>query len=151
MGPHDYSFNPRDTVLMHGAQLLVANGLGLDDSFPDRLNSNSGNAGLHYCKLAQSLTDSERIKNENFVPGQHEHEDGECCGGHGPHDPHAWLGLPQAIHMVKQLSDELKEVDSAHSTEYDTQLRRTSRSSTTNAGWSAIAARTMCSRNSALA
>jgi ABC-type Zn uptake system ZnuABC Zn-binding protein ZnuA len=121
MGPHEYSFNPRDTVLMRDAQLLVANGLGLDDSFTDRLNSNSGNSKLCYCRLAaQSLSDSERIKNENYVPGKHDHEDGECCGGHGPHDPHAWLGLPQAIHMVKQLREELKEVDPDHTAAYNT-------------------------------
>src|SRR5262249_11171760 len=44
VGPHDYQFTPRDAEKLAKANLFLANGLGLDDSFVDRLNSNSGNA-----------------------------------------------------------------------------------------------------------
>src|SRR5438128_1210945 len=45
-GPHDYQYSIRNTVLLQKADLLVGNGLGLDDHFLDRLNSNSGNPNL---------------------------------------------------------------------------------------------------------
>lgn len=119
IGPHDYTVDIRQAILLKEADLLLANGLGLDDSFTDRLETNSGNRRLRYRRLAASLTDSDRLKNKDYVPGKHEHDaDGGCCG-HGPHDPHAWLGLPQAILMVRQLRDDLKEVDPAHAAEYD--------------------------------
>src|SRR4051794_780318 len=37
-GPHDYSFSMEDAYKLKRADLFVANGLGLDDDFADRLN-----------------------------------------------------------------------------------------------------------------
>src|SRR4051794_12244871 len=51
VGPHDYSLDIRQAVLLREADLLLANGLGLDDSFTDRLENNSGNRNLRYSKL----------------------------------------------------------------------------------------------------
>src|SRR5262245_9362325 len=60
-GPHDFNVDIRQAVLLREADLLLANGLGLDDAITDRLNSNSGNRGLRYRKLAAwSLSKSER-------------------------------------------------------------------------------------------
>src|SRR5205085_2243203 len=83
--------------------------------------SNAGNAKVRFLDLGESLDTSSRLKDPNYVPGQkHEHdESGECCGGHGPYDPHIWLGLPQAIKIVELLRDDLKSIDPNRSTAYE--------------------------------
>jgi ABC-type Zn uptake system ZnuABC Zn-binding protein ZnuA len=121
IGPHSYNFNSEDAIKLAGADLFVWNGLGLDDHFALKMKSNAGNAKVRFLDLGENLDASSRIKDPNFVPGQkHEHdESGACCGGHGPYDPHIWLGVPQAVKMVELLRDDLKTVDSARSASYE--------------------------------
>jgi zinc transport system substrate-binding protein len=123
VGPHHYSPTSEDAIKLAGADLFVWNGLGLDDSFALRLKNNTSNDKLHCRELAESLPEKSLLKDPNYKPGQpHQHdESGACCGGHGPFDPHVWLGLPQAVKMVEQLRDDLKEIDSARAAEYDRQ------------------------------
>ena len=104
IGPHDYQFTIEDAIKLRDADLFVANGLGLDDHFADKLNANSGNPKLRFSKLTDALSKNQIKDNPNYVPGaEHTHDDGSCDCAHGPNDPHAWLGLPQAIVMVRQL------------------------------------------------
>lgn len=119
-GPHDYQFNIQDTIKLKEADLFVVNGLGLDDHFADKLKTNTSNGRLRLSKLAEELAEDARIKNPNYVPGKkHEHKPGEPCdGAHGPFDPHAWLGLPQAMAMVRQVGEDLAGADPAHAAEY---------------------------------
>src|SRR2546421_4380283 len=96
---------------LHEAVEEVLVGLGLDEHFLDRLVNNTDNKGLRLRKLGDTLlerSEKEIRKNPDYVPGkEHVHrEDGTCV--HGPHDPHVWLGIPQAIAMVNLLRDDLK-------------------------------------------
>jgi ABC-type Zn uptake system ZnuABC Zn-binding protein ZnuA len=121
-GPHDYQFKIRDSIQLKRADLFFANGLGLDDHFADKMVNNSGNARLRYVKLADNLPASLRMKGE-----AHGHEHGHGHEGHdhdhghhhGEFDPHVWLGIPQAIGMVEQIRDGLKDADRAHAADYD--------------------------------
>lgn len=136
VGPHHYKYNPRDLVMMTRAQLLIANGLTLDDTFCDLLNSNSGNAKLSYLKLGKVMddknhdllhTDSDepkRIEAPKDAAGHshahgHAHAHGHEGHDHGDHDPHIWLGIPQAQKMVSYIRDELKAIDPANAATYD--------------------------------
>jgi ABC-type Zn uptake system ZnuABC Zn-binding protein ZnuA len=119
VGPHDFTPNDRHAHLLRSANLLVANGLGLDDGTIDRLSNNSGNPKLKVVKLAECLPEDKQIANPDYDPkAPHEHDENGVCQGHGPIDPHAWLGIPQAVTMVKQLAKELADVDPAGSAEY---------------------------------
>lgn len=117
-GPHDYQFNIRDSVLLKRADVFFANGLGLDDHFADKMTANGSNARLRYVKLADKLPANLRKKGE-----EHDHaEEGHAHDHdhhHGLYDPHVWLGIPQAINMVEQIRDGLKDVDKAHAGDYD--------------------------------
>jgi zinc transport system substrate-binding protein len=103
VGPHGYRYQDTDTFALRRADLFLVNGLGLDDHFTDRMNQSSKNNHLHYVKLGDTLPDGLRKKGE-----AHEHEDGTVH--HGEHDPHVWLGIPQAVFMVDQIRQELTRV-----------------------------------------
>ncbi len=118
-GPHDYQFLVEDAIKLREADLFVASGRGLDDSFADRLVANSSNAKLRFHKLADELPTDALEKNPGYDPSQpHKHEKGVCDCAHGPYDPHVWLGLPQAILMVRALRDDFKSVDPAHAADH---------------------------------
>jgi len=116
-GPHEYQFNINDSIKLKRADLFFANGLTLDNSFTDKMNANSGNTKLRYRKLADDLPEDllREGKPHAHDPGHdhdHDHE-------HGRFDPHVWLGIPQAIGMVKQIRYHLKQVDGAHADLYE--------------------------------
>jgi ABC-type Zn uptake system ZnuABC Zn-binding protein ZnuA len=113
-GPHDYHATPADGMRLKGADLLVINGLGLDD-FCLKLRTNSGNSKLKRPEglliAGDCIPTGQRKQNEKIDHGDHFHP--------GGYDPHVWLGIPQAILMVQAIRDRLKEIDPAHAANYD--------------------------------
>jgi zinc transport system substrate-binding protein len=104
-GPHDYDANDADAVKVAGADVFLLNGLDLDENFaaklvrtkPGPLMIELGEKIPH--KLVIHVTDE---KHDENVPHHHHH---------GDHDPHLWLGLPQARAMVDVIAKELGEID----------------------------------------
>src|SRR5262245_8340162 len=121
-GPHDYVFSIDECMKLKRADLFFSNGLGLDDHFADRMTGNSGNPRLRTRKLGDELPEALRRKGEE-EHGHHHHAPGEEHHHHGIWDPHAWLGIPQAIEMVKHIRDDLKEVDPQGSATYEENAR----------------------------
>ena len=121
-GPHDYQFNIHDAVKLKRADLFFANGLLLDDGFADKIVANGSNSKLRYVKLADKLPTNLRKKGvahaHEHGPG-HEGHDHDHGHEHGEFDPHVWLGIPQAVSMVEQIRDALKDVDRTHAADYD--------------------------------
>src|SRR5262245_44687333 len=54
-GPHDYQYNLRDADLLRGANLFLANGLGLDESFVKPLHERVSNNHLVFCYVGDQL------------------------------------------------------------------------------------------------
>ena len=99
---HDYQATPDDAKLLSEADVLVENGLGIEE-FLSGLIANAGNSNL------QQITASEGIE---VIEGEHEgkkHEGEEH--GHGHHheegDPHVWLDPVLAQQQVATIRDEL--------------------------------------------
>ncbi len=120
-GPHHYQYNTQDAMLLREADLFFAIGLTLDDKFADPIQRESHNPRLQYVKLGES-----KRMEKLLLPLREEHEHGkeeEHAHGHdhehGEHDPHIWLGIPQAIVLVEIIRDELKKSDPNHATDYD--------------------------------
>jgi ABC-type Zn uptake system ZnuABC Zn-binding protein ZnuA len=122
-GPHDYAFSIDECMKLKDADLFFSNGLGLDDHFADRMTGNSGNPRLRSRKLGDELPERLRRKGENDHGHHHHHGPGEEHHHHGIWDPHAWLGVPQAIEMVKHIRDDLKAVDPQGAAIYDENAR----------------------------
>jgi ABC-type Zn uptake system ZnuABC Zn-binding protein ZnuA len=124
-GPHHYDPSGEDPYWLRGADLFVANGLGLD-KWADRADQTSQNARLVYVKVG------DRLPKDLLLAAEHEdeHDKGKAEHGHahehehGEHDPHVWLGTPQAVRIVELIRDELKKVDKAHAEDYDKNAKK---------------------------
>ena len=110
-GPHDYQYSPEDVLKLRGADLFLTNGLTLDGHFTSQLKNSSGNSRLTTVELGDQAIPREKLRPPMRIQhGNHTH-----LG----HDPHVWLGIPEAILMVQRIRDELKKVDPARAARYD--------------------------------
>lgn len=116
-GPHDYHPTAQDALKLRKADLFLVNGLGLDD-FIDRMVKTSGNRELTVANLGKKLEDDHHDlllhppEHDEEAGGHHHHH-------HGEHDPHVWLGIPQAVEMVKLVKKALQDKAPAHRAEYE--------------------------------
>lgn len=124
-GPHHYEASHEDAQKLQKADLFFANGLGLDDKFADAIQAQSHNPNLKYVKLGNLLPDSLKHREEHEEGEKKEEGKKEEHHHEGEWDPHVWLGIPQAIAMVKIIRDRLKEVDGGKAAEYDANADRT--------------------------
>lgn len=118
-GPHDYTFNANDSVLIRKADFFFSNGLTLDNLFVDRMNKDAKNPALKLVRLGARLPKSMRIETKDDAhhgPG-HEHHN------HGSFDPHVWLGIPQVIHMIGSIQDELSLADPEEAGQYQSRAQ----------------------------
>jgi ABC-type Zn uptake system ZnuABC Zn-binding protein ZnuA len=124
-GPHHYQYNAEDAILLREADLFLAIGLTLDEKFADKIHIESHNPQLQYVKLGEQLrAEDEKRKEKLLLQLQELHEHGkeeehEHEHEHGDHDPHIWLGIPQAVALVEIIRDELKKIDPKNEAEYD--------------------------------
>lgn len=112
-GPHSFEPSAKDLRLVAGADLLVLNGLGLDEVQFEKMKAAAG-GGAKQVILGERVT-------KPLEAEEHDHDHGD--GGHDHHhhgdkDPHAWLGIPQAKEMVTALRDRLKKLDPDHADGY---------------------------------
>jgi ABC-type Zn uptake system ZnuABC Zn-binding protein ZnuA len=115
-GPHDYEFNPVDAVKAKGADLIISNGLTLDDEFVHKLKARlkvpafSVGDALPESLLQAGDEHEKHDKNAKHDEDSHHH--------HGAHDPHVWLGPPQAMAMADAIAQKLAEIDPDHKKGY---------------------------------
>ncbi len=112
-GPHDYTPVPRDAQKLVRADLLLCNGLDLDEKFAERLQKNSGNPKLKLLEVGEALGEKhkDQLIKMDLGPAHAGH-------GHGEYDPHVWLGIPEAILMVEEIRDALIAADDVHKVGY---------------------------------
>lgn len=134
VGPHDYQAKPDDVRTIAQADVLVKNGLGLED-YLDNLVANANNQNLKVIDTSKGL---QTFSNEE-VEG-HEHSAGEKHEGEkaetGDHkhkeefNPHIWLDPKRAMQQVENIRDGLiaadpngKETYTANATAYIDKLK----------------------------
>lgn len=110
-GPHDYAFNPKDTILLRKADLFFYNGLDLDNLFVERLARDASNPKIKFCSLGKKIPKNLRIESKEQKPGHEGHN-------HGSFDPHIWLGIPQTLLMINAIRDELSLLDPEGAEDY---------------------------------
>jgi ABC-type Zn uptake system ZnuABC Zn-binding protein ZnuA len=115
-GPHDVKDGPKDMLKLVRADLIIMNGLGLDDGFMDRLIDGSRNKAPVLRvgdRLPEALKSADKEhKHDHDHAGHHHHH-------HGAVDPHVWLGPPQAIAIVQSIARQLADIDPAHKAGYE--------------------------------
>jgi zinc transport system substrate-binding protein len=110
-GAHGSEVTKTELDAVGSADILFANGLGLDDEFAKKLAASSSNQNLKVVKLGDQLN---KRKHSLML-----HSDGPCVEGeevheHDGHDPHVWMGLDRAVRYVDYICEALSEHYPAH-------------------------------------
>jgi ABC-type Zn uptake system ZnuABC Zn-binding protein ZnuA len=122
---HTFDPSPQDVVTLGSADLVVANGVGLDEWLIQLVEDAGTDAPI--VELGEELPGVEYIEGD-----EHEEEGGDHAaeeGGHGSLNPHLWLDVMNTRAYVAKLADALAAADpegagiyEANATAYDEQL-----------------------------
>lgn len=131
VGPHDFQARPEDAQKLAKADVLVQNGLEMEEFLED-LVKNAGNANL---KVIDSSQGVKTIANEATEGHDHKHGANEKAEAghehdHGKYNPHIWLDPKRAIKQVENIRDGMiaadpggKETYTANAAAYIQKLR----------------------------
>jgi ABC-type Zn uptake system ZnuABC Zn-binding protein ZnuA len=105
---HDFDPEPSQLRAITSADLILRNGLGLDEFLDDALENADGEVVV----VTEGVTTRDGGHHEDEEEG-----DGEEHEGHGS-DPHVWLSVDNAKVMVENVRDALIELDGANADYY---------------------------------
>lgn len=125
VGPHDYQAKPQDVQRLAQADVLVENGLGLED-FLDGIIDNANNPDLILVDSSEGI-DAIPLADDAHDESAHEGDEHD----HGEFDPHIWLDPKKAMQQVGNIRDALiaadpagKEIYTANADAYIQQLQQ---------------------------
>jgi len=113
---HDYQATPNNAKLLSQADVLVENGLGIEE-FLEGLVANAGNSQLQQITASEGV---EVIKGEEKEHDEHGHEEEEHGHHHEAGDPHVWLDPVLAQQQVATIKDGLIAIDPTNADSYST-------------------------------
>lgn len=116
--PHDFSPSSQDIATLVSADLVVANGLGLEEGLAPSVESARAD-GAHVLELAEQLDPmplsddggpwkDEHAKDEDAEAGHSEDADAEP--GHSGLDPHVWLDAARVAKAATLIGAELAQL-----------------------------------------
>jgi zinc transport system substrate-binding protein len=105
-GPHDFEPTSNDVLLARKADLVLINGLGLDEW----LTKLVGKGQVKVLEVAETIPEKQLRR-----LGEAEKHEGH---DHGSQDPHVWLSPPLAKLMVAAIAGKLGEIDPANKNYY---------------------------------
>lgn len=113
VGPHDFALSPSDLRKISAADVIVSNGLGIEDWLGKAIRSGAK-------KEVRQIVASTGVKtmgNPETIDagGGHEHEHAH---GEGGGNPHIWLDPLLAIKMTENIRDGLAGSDPANADKY---------------------------------
>jgi zinc transport system substrate-binding protein len=107
-GPHESEPSTKDILKVRGADLVLANGLGLDEQLISQLLG-SASKKVKVFEVGEVL---EAKHHDLLEHGDEDHEAADKHGHkHGDHDPHIWLGPERAKVMVDIIAEKFAEMD----------------------------------------
>ena len=114
--PHDFQPSARDAERLRGADLVVVNGLGLEEGLGDAI-ARAREEGAAVFTATDHVTLRPAVEEEDHADegeedhgheGEEEHADeGEEGHAHGPDDPHIWLDPVAMSAVVAALGPEI--------------------------------------------
>ena len=108
--PHDFTPSPKDKIIINRANLIVKNGLGLDDWV---IKLASDNTSAMVLSIGDGLEAIET--HEEVLPGEAPNHE-EPMGGR---NPHVWLNPMNQIAAADMIREALDKLDPAHRSGYD--------------------------------
>ena len=118
---HTFDPSPSDAVTIAEAELVVLNGLGLDEWLRD-LAQNAGASDVPIVELAEDLDGVEYLEPADHAQEEDEDEhEGEDEAEHEGEtaNPHLWLNVTYAQKYVGKLIETLKQIDPDDAAGYD--------------------------------
>ncbi len=127
-GPHDFQFRPRDVKRLESADLILMNGVGLEQWLMRTLNADAARRTIPRVEVAAGWPESGFIRD---LPGisagspaarghEHDHDHDKGAEHAGEANPHLWLDPVFAKHAVTNILQALETADPAHRDGYRT-------------------------------
>ena len=107
LGPHDFQATPSDLTDLSSANVLVKNGLGMEE-FLDDLISSADNKDLMVIDSSSGVATIESAEDDHHGHDHHGHDHGHS---HGEVNPHIWLDPILAVQQVENIRDGLVKAD----------------------------------------
>jgi len=102
--PHDYAISPDDIKKIHQADIIIMNGLGMEEFLAKAWPSGASNSGFSKSHNAKTV-----VASDGLTPIRlryyHEHENSSTSAHE--YNPHVFASPKQADHMVKTITDSL--------------------------------------------
>ncbi|NJO49119.1 MAG: zinc ABC transporter solute-binding protein [Leptolyngbyaceae cyanobacterium RM2_2_4] len=131
VGPHDFQARPEDVQRLTQADVLVQNGLEMEEFLED-LVANANNPDLKIIDSSEGIATiaNEEVEGHSHAEGEehdhdhaHDHEGEEQAEAghhhHGEYNPHIWLDPKRAIQQVENIRDGLIAADPEGEAEYN--------------------------------
>ena len=114
--PHDFQPSARDIARLREADLVVANGLGLEAELTDALEAAADDGvriltvapGLDPIPFAGDGEDEDHANEEDHAEEDHADEEGHT--DHGELDPHVWMDPLRMAHAARAVAAELDDL-----------------------------------------
>lgn len=126
VGPHDFQARPEDVQRLAEADVLVQNGLEMEEFLED-LVANASNPDLQIVDSSEGIATIANEEGHSHAEGEdhdhdHDHEGEEQAEAghhhHGEYNPHVWLDPKRAIEQVENIRDGLIAADPEGEAEY---------------------------------
>lgn len=117
VGPHDYMMRPQDAKKISAADVIVFNGLGLEEFLEQALKINGKALRIDTSAKIKILRSSETL---NHQAEEHHHagEEDHAHHHHGLENPHIWLDPLLAVQQVKAIAQGLAKADPKYASAY---------------------------------
>lgn len=115
--PHTFQPTPQDIASLTAAQVIFANGAGLEE-FLESLADSAGvtDRVVHLDEGIELITSHAEEEEEHEAEGEKEHEEGEHH--HEGGDPHLWTDPNNVILWTQTIASKLSALDPAHTSVY---------------------------------
>lgn len=126
VGPHDFQLRPQDLRKIRQADLLIANGLGMEGWFEKAIQGNAKESARKIVRTADGLKGEliYHLPTLSLDPAtarkgghDHGHDHDHEAAGEAP-NPHVWLDPVYAQHAVSNIINALSQADPAHASGY---------------------------------
>lgn len=104
--PHDYEPSPRDVELLNNADMVVANGLGLEEGLDDALET-ARKSGVPVFSMSDHVTVLDVVDVNDHSSHGHDHRGAQSDEAHDHEhakDPHIWLSPATMLEALPALA-----------------------------------------------
>jgi zinc transport system substrate-binding protein len=111
VGPHDYQLSPSDIRKIQNADIVIINGLGLDNWVMKAFPNNAQSPRVITLGSLLNKTNLISVPSDLDIEGKHQHGHEHQ---HGPANPHIWLDPQLAIECVNAISNAVAKSNPAY-------------------------------------